>query len=393
MVSKPLCVDADGHVLEPRNTWIDYIDPAFRDRAIRIAIDDHGDEVLLIDGHPVEGMRNGLAGMGGINLDFVDALDRSGKLRYEDGCPPGGYDPAARLEVMDDEGIDIALLYPSLGICWEGFVTEPALARAYARAYNRYIVDFCSHDPVRLVPVAHISLIDEVGAVEEVVRSRDAGCRAVYLSPDVASRAGRGLSDPAFDRFWSTVEDLDIPIGFHVVVRDQSSFQRPIIERTGGQALFGFAFLAIDVMAAFTEMLASGVFEKHPRLRCTVLESGATWIAAWLDRLDHKFEVMRSITPTSMKPSEYFFRQCLVSADPDETVIAPIIEAVGADYFVWASDYPHIDASFGVVGEIRSRLTSLSEEDQAKVLGLNAQRFYGLEVPMNVHANGGVGIR
>jgi predicted TIM-barrel fold metal-dependent hydrolase len=393
MVSKPLCVDADGHVLEPRNTWIDYIDPAFRDRAIRIAIDDHGDEVLLIDGHPVEGMRNGLAGMGGINLDFVDALDRSGKLRYEDGCPPGGYDPAARLEVMDDEGIDIALLYPTLGICWEGFVTEPALARAYARAYNRYIVDFCSHDPVRLVPVAHISLIDEVGAVEEVVRSRDAGCRAVYLSPDVASRAGRGLSDPAFDRFWSTVEDLDIPIGFHVVVRDQSSFQRPIIERTGGQALFGFAFLAIDVMAAFTEMLASGVFEKHPRLRCTVLESGATWIAAWLDRMDHKFEVMRSITPTSMKPSEYFFRQCLVSADPDETVIAPIIEAVGADYFVWASDYPHIDASFGVVGEIRSRLTSLSEEDQAKVLGLNAQRFYGLEVPMNVHANGGVGIR
>jgi predicted TIM-barrel fold metal-dependent hydrolase len=294
---------------------------------------------------------------------------------------------------MDDEGIDIALLYPTLGICWEGFVTEPALARAYARAYNRYIVDFCSHDPVRLVPVAHISLIDEVGAVEEVVRSRDAGCRAVYLSPDVASRAGRGLSDPAFDRFWSTVEDLDIPIGFHVVVRDQSSFQRPIIERTGGQALFGFAFLAIDVMAAFTEMLASGVFEKHPRLRCTVLESGATWIAAWLDRMDHKFEVMRSITPTSMKPSEYFFRQCLVSADPDETVIAPIIEAVGADYFVWASDYPHIDASFGVVGEIRSRLTSLSEEDQAKVLGLNAQRFYGLEVPMNFHANGGVGIR
>jgi predicted TIM-barrel fold metal-dependent hydrolase len=73
-----------------------------------------------------------------------------------------------------------------------------------------------------------------------------------------------------------------------------------------------------------------------------------------------------------------------VSADPDETVIAPIIEAVGADYFVWASDYPHIDASFGVVGEIRSRITSLSEADQAKVLGLNAQRFYGLEVPATV---------
>jgi predicted TIM-barrel fold metal-dependent hydrolase len=381
---RPLCVDADGHVLELRDTWIDYIDPAFRDRAIRIAIDERGDEVLLIDGHPVEGMRNGLAGMGGINLDAAQAIDRSGKLRYEDGCPPGGYDPAERLKVMDDEGIDIALLYPTLGICWEGFVTEPALARAYARAYNRYIVDFCSYDPVRLVPVAHISLIDEVGAIDEVIRAREAGCRGVYLSPDVASRGGRGLSDPAFEPFWSTLEDLDMPMGFHVVVRDQSSFARPVFERPGGGSLFGFAFLAIDVMAAFTEILSSGLFEQHPRLRCTVLESGATWIAAWLDRMDHKFEVMRSIAPMSMKPSEYFFRQCLVSADPDETVIAPIIEAVGADYFVWASDYPHIDASFGVVGEIRSRITTLSEMDQAKILGLNAQRFYGLEVPVLV---------
>lgn len=385
MAARPLNVDADSHVLEPRTTWIDYIEPAFRDRAIRIEIDDRGDEVLLVDGKPLEAMRNGLAGMGGINLDPADALDRvTGRLHYEDGCPPGGYDPRARLQVMDDEGIDVALLYPTIGICWEGHVTDPALATAYSRAYNRYIVDFCSHDPRRLVPVAHVSLIDEHGAVEEAIRAREAGCRAVYLSPDLPARAGRGLSDPAFDRFWSTLEDLDMPAGFHVIVRDQRSFRPPAIERTGGSALFSFAFLAIDVMAAFTEMLASGVFEKHPHLRCTVLESGATWIAAWLDRMDHKFEVMRSITPTSLKPSEYFFRQCIVSADPDETVIAPIIEAVGADYFVWASDYPHIDASFGVVGEIRSRLAPLPEEDQAKILGLNAVRFYGLEVPAPV---------
>lgn len=382
MLGRSVCVDADGHVLEPRDTWIEYIDPTFRDRAIRIAIDERGDEVLLVDGRPLEVMRNGLAGLGGINLDPAQALDRvSGRLRYEDGCPPGGYDPAARLGVMDEEGIDIVILYPTIGICWEGHVSEPALATAYARAYNRYIVDFCSHDPRRLVPVAHVSLIDAEGAVDEVVRAREAGCRAVYLSPDLPARGGRGLSDPAFDRFWSTVEDLDMPVGFHVIVRDQPAFRPPPIERTGGNALFGFAFLAIDVMAAFTEMLASGLFEQHPRLRCTVLESGATWIAAWLDRMDHKFEVMRSITPTSLKPSEYFYRQCIVSADPDETVIAPIIDAVGADYFVWASDYPHIDASFGVVGEIRSRLAPLPEADQAKVLGGNAVRFYGLELP------------
>lgn len=379
MSSRHFTVDADGHVLEPRNTWIEYIDPGFRDRAIRIVDDERGDEVLLVDGRPLESMRNGLAALGGIELDRSIAFDRSNRLRYEDGCPPGGYDPKARLAVMDDEGIDAALLYPTIGICWEGLVTDPALATAYCRAYNRYIVDFCSYDTHRLLPVAHISLIDEVGAVEELRRARDLGCRAVYLSPDLPSRGGRALADPAFDRFWATATDLDIPVGFHVIVRDTPGARPRMVPGTAGSSLFNFAFLAIDVMSAFTEMLASGVLDKHPNLRCTVLESGATWIAAWLDRMDHKYDVMRSVTPTSMKPSELFFRQCLVSADPDENVIAPIIDAVGADYFVWASDYPHIDASFGVVGEIRSRLAPLSEDDQAKVLGLNAARFYGLE--------------
>jgi predicted TIM-barrel fold metal-dependent hydrolase len=376
-----LTVDADGHVLEPRTTWLDYIDPSFRDRAIRIDQDDQGDEVLLVDGRPLEGLRNRLASLGGIELDPAVAIDPNSRLHYEDGCPPGGYDPAARLEVMDGERIDVALLYPTIGICWEGMVTDPDLANAYTRAYNRYIVDFCSVDPVRLVPVAHISLLDPEFAVEEATRAREAGCRAVYLSPDMESRGGRHLMDPALDPFWAAVSDLGMPVGFHVVVRDRPFFRPWMPGRGTGSELFFFAFLAIDVMAAFTQMLAGGVFERHPGLRCTVLESGATWISAWLDRMDHKYEVMRKVTPTAEKPSEYFFRQCLVSADPDETVIAPIVEAVGADYFVWASDYPHIDASFGVVGEIRSRISSLPLDDQAKVMGANALRFYDLQAP------------
>lgn len=374
-----LTIDADAHVLEPRDTWKSYISPQYRDRAIRIENDDQGDEVLLIDGRPLEGLRNALAALGGIELDPAVAINPKSRLKYEDGCPLGGYDPAARIKVMDSEEIDIALLYPTIGICWEGMVTDPALANAYTEAYNRYIVDFCSHDTNRLVPVAHISLLDPEFAVAEARRARDAGCRAIYLSPDLDSRGGRQLMDPLFDPFWATASELEMPVGFHVVVRDRPFFRPWMPGRGSGSELFFFAFLAIDVMAAFTQMLAGGVFEKHPGLRCIVLESGATWISSWLDRMDHKYEVMHKVTPTALKPSEYFYRQCLVSADPDETVIAPIVEAVGADYFVWASDYPHIDASFGVVGEIRSRITSLTEEDQAKVLGLNAQRFYRLD--------------
>jgi len=384
MADHMLTVDADAHVLEPRNTWIDYIDPKFRDRAIRIDRDDRGDELLLIDNRPLEGLRNSLAALGGIELDPADALNRKLNLSYEDGIPAGGNNPAERLKVMDSEQIDIALVYPTIGICWEGMVTDGDLANAYTRAYNRYIVDFCSHDRSRLVPVAHLSLIDIDGAIEEAKQARAAGCAAAYLSPDLEARSGRSLGDPALDPFWATLADLDMPMGFHVVVRDRPFFRPWMPGRGAGSELFFFAFLAIDVMAAFTQLLASGVLARHPKLRCSVLESGATWISAWLDRMDHKYEVMSTVTPTDLKPSEYFYRQCVVSADPDETVIAPIVEAVGADYFVWASDYPHIDASFGVVGEIRDRIKTLSDADQRKVMGENALRFYGLQAPARV---------
>lgn len=78
----------------------------------------------------------------------------------------------------------------------------------------------------------------------------------------------------------------------------------------GPIGLFGHAFLAIDVMTAFTSMITLGMFEKYPRLKCTVLEAGATWIGSWLDRLDYKSEVTEAFSPIKRKPSEYFYRQC-----------------------------------------------------------------------------------
>ena len=109
-----------------------------------------------------------------------------------------------------------------------------------------------------------------------------------------------------------------------------------------------------------------------------MLEAGSNWITAWLDRLDHKFEVMRPFSSLKLLPSEYFKRQCLISAEPDESLTAAIIEHLGADYVIWASDYPHLDASFHVVGHAPRAHRRLPEESQRKVLGTNALRFYGL---------------
>src|SRR4029450_7216275 len=91
-------VDADGHVLEPADTWLRYIDPMYRDRAIRIGQDDEGYEVLVIDGRPLKTLRGHLGALGGIEMDSARLLTR-GQVTYAEGTPPGGYDPQARLRV------------------------------------------------------------------------------------------------------------------------------------------------------------------------------------------------------------------------------------------------------------------------------------------------------
>ena len=185
--SEFLTVDADGHVLEPRDTWQKYLEPKYRADAIRIEKDSEGVECLLVENKVHPALRGTLGALGGIEMDSTDLMT-VGRRSYEDGCPPGGYDPAARLSVMDSEKIDVALLYPTIGIAWEGIVESPELATAYSRAYNRWIVDFCSHDRKRLVPIAHICLKDPEGAVEEVKRARKAGCVGVYPLSRAISR-------------------------------------------------------------------------------------------------------------------------------------------------------------------------------------------------------------
>jgi predicted TIM-barrel fold metal-dependent hydrolase len=134
-------------------------------------------------------------------------------------------------------------------------------------------------------------------------------------------------------------------------------------------------------MVAFTQMVTTGVFERHPKLRLAVLETGSNWLAAWLDRMDHKFEKVVGDKRNSllkMKPSGYFDRQCLISADPDETMTAAIVDRFGDDKVIWASDYPHIDAEMNVLSSLMGQLGGLPTESQDRILGGNALRFYGL---------------
>ena len=150
MSDKDTCpiIDADSHILEPSDLWQKYLEPEYRDCALRLEKDDQGWDQWVIDGKPW-GYRHGVFGdMGAIGRDLEPHFT-PGVVSYEEGIAfaPGGWDPRERLAVLDKEGIDKVVLYPSLGITWEGGCTDPELGDAYCRAYNNWLLDWCSEAP------------------------------------------------------------------------------------------------------------------------------------------------------------------------------------------------------------------------------------------------------
>jgi predicted TIM-barrel fold metal-dependent hydrolase len=130
---------------------------------------------------------------------------------------------------------------------------------------------------------------------------------------------------------------------------------------------------------AFLSFFALGTLERFPRLRLGVLESGCGWIGAFLDRMDAVAETVSGRgARLGTKPSELFRRQCFISGDPDETAAPHILDHVGADCFLWATDYPHPDHPSAWARALERFVAPLAPATRAKLLGENVRRIYGL---------------
>src|SRR6266849_134511 len=200
-------VDADGHILEPLDLWDRYIDPAFRERRPRFLIDENGKERLGVEGKLL-GNPRGIGSLGSVGVrQGTVKLD---SLKYAEG-KKGGFDPHARIVDMDLDGIDAAFLYPSLGL-FAGAVSDPELAAAMCRAYNRWLADYCKPYPDRLFGVAMLPMQSAELAVDELRFARhELGMRAGFLRPN--PYLGRALHSPDYEPFWAMAAELDVAIG------------------------------------------------------------------------------------------------------------------------------------------------------------------------------------
>jgi predicted TIM-barrel fold metal-dependent hydrolase len=370
-------VDADGHVLEPATLWEDYLEARYRDRAIRIRVDENGLEYLELDGRPSSRTVKGVLGLMGAMGDT--GARPSPDRRYMDNIPYGAGDPHERVALLDKEHLERAFLYPTIGLLWECEVTDPELTVALQRAYNRWVAEFCRDSGGRLVPIAHLSLVDVDAAVDELGRAVADGCLGAFVAPFTHSRRPHG--HPDHDALWARASDLDVPIAIHPTFEPDAVLP-PRFSFTGwGREAQWYLNVLVrqGVQQAFLSFFALGTLERFPRIRLGVLESGSGWIGSFLDRMDAVYETnLGRFLSLTMPPSEYFRRQCFISGDPDETTAPLIMEHVGAESFMWATDYPHPDHPSTWVHALTRLVEPLPPEVRTNVLGANVNRIYGV---------------
>lgn len=371
-----MIIDCDSHVLEPANLWHDYLEPQFRDRAIRVEPNADGGESLLIANQVVLG--GGLAGLGGV--EHVRSELFSGNLGYADGCPKASYDPAARLVLLDEWGVDGCISFPTIGIL--PFPTDDmALISAYCRAYNTWQSEFSAAARGRVASIATVNWRDVDSAVKELDRCLKLGCRGLFVPPETIDGIRPG--DPHFDPLWARLAEANVPGCLHVIVRFSGSAM-PFAEWSRGTTpspgpVFGFGLGAPgQIMPALASMIVDGLFDRFPKLKIACVEAGCGWAAFLMDRLDEKQAALSSLVsrPLRHKPSEYVSRNCYFVAEPEERTINAMLDLVGEDNILWGSDYPHIDSTLEAPAQIRASLASLSATRRAAVLGGNAAKLF-----------------
>jgi uncharacterized protein len=373
-------IDADGHILEPGDLWEHYLEEKYRPRAIRIREDADGKEFMEIAGRPSRFLRGRLLSTIGV-MDATRHKPPPPNIRYASQAPFGASDPRERAARLDAEGLAAAFLYPTLGLLYETECEDADLAQAYTRAYNRWIVDFCSEGRGRLVPIAHLSLGNPAAAARELERAVKAGCRGGFVSQFAITR--KPTAHPDHDPLFAKAQELGVPLGIHPTFEPPWALPGRFDRRYVRDDYFYLNVTAPDgIRHAFTSFFQYATFDKFPRLKLIVLEAGAGWICYWLDRMDAVYEsVIGRGLPLKQKPSFYFERNCWISTDPDERSLPAMIELCGADKFFWASDFPHLDHPGNYIEELEEVAEKLPPAARAKLLAGNVAQVYGYTAP------------
>jgi uncharacterized protein len=350
-------IDADGHVaegaslaVEAMQRWPRHIAPRTDGLGLVIEGRNYPESSGPGAGCPTE---HGLTSAPGLNCYTAD----------------GVLTDAAR------DHIDSMVLYPSLGLCTPT-LRDPGLAAGFARLYNRWIANYCASSHGRLHGIAVTPIEHGRTAIDIMCEAKELGLVATHIPPALTTR---NLDHPDLDPFYAAAVELDMPLGVH----GAPGIHMPKIgvDRFTNYIQVHCVSFPFDQMVAMTALVSGGVFDRHPRLRVAFLEAGVGWVPFFIDRLHEHFEKRGDWIDNGWQREPRVYLESgniWTTCEPDEPILPAVIDVLGDDFIMFASDYPHWDGEWPRSTEPLRTRTDIDEKSREKIAGLNAQRFYAL---------------
>jgi predicted TIM-barrel fold metal-dependent hydrolase len=394
-----LIVSSDGHIGPPAERYREYVDPKFVagfDEWFEAYIPMWVTKGTVASDSEKEVLAQTDGNMWGAEYQ-KQFEERAAKIPW--GIE-GKWDSARRLEALDIDGVTSDIMFPDdqssnsppfLGLArdfretWDRW--SHAQRREGARAYNRWLSDFCSAAPERLLGVGLIgSLADVDDAMETVRWAKENGINGGLMLPVMYYNMDEPYwNDRRYDRLWALCAELEMPLHTHV---------GPGSPYYGEDNFEGMLLWAIEstfwVHRPLWFFILSGIFERHPGLRLVFTEQGVDWVPPVLMGMDYLLEA--KITPFSedqrrsmfsMKPSEYFHRNCWIGATNTDAlgwVNLQDRDALGYDRLMWGSDYPHMESAWPETREkLRNLMKGIPEHQVRAMTGDNAVECYKLD--------------
>lgn len=387
MTSYPI-FDADNHLYESTENLISYLPKANR-RDIQL-VQVAGHTRLAIKGRITNQVPNPTfshVAPPGSYMQFYAGNNPEGKTMAEMAelvpVDPAYLEPEPRLKVLDQLGLQWAVIYPSAANVLEYALDgDPYLTHVAIHAVNEWLYDTWTFDyqgRLFATPTMTLPIVEE--AVKELEWALDRGVRALLVRPAPATgtRGSRSFALPEFDPFWARVEEAGIPVCLHASYPPLQDYYETW-EPKGSDNPFRptpLKHLLLqhrEIEDAIAAMICHGLFTRFPGLRVLSVENGADWVHNLLDQLESAYRKM----PTSFdEPPLEAFGRCIFVNPFWEDSISALVDRVGADRILFGSDYPHpegLDKPLEYLDTLHE--AGISNADQQRIMSTNAAELF-----------------
>lgn len=371
--------DADGHAIEWEGTFADkYFDQRWATRRPKV-VESNTHVHWLIDSEitpATYGRRRHFHG----SPASINGVRREGLLKKRESLACLELRGAAdRLALMDEEDIELSVIYPTLFLL-RPLSRDPQLEAVLCRSYNNWIADICGQSGGRLRWVTVVDANDPHEAASEIARTARMGSVGVMLPGMVEDEH---IAMPRYEPIWEAAAKHDMAVGVHV------AHCTPL-------ARYTFVY---SLLMAFDHIIPYAIFDRYPDLRVAFLEAGCGWVPWRVERMEERLnpdkiparsDPNRALDTvfddpprglSKLSPREYIRRgNVYFGFEVDEPQVVEVIRQFGNQCLLWGSDIPHADREGFGPRQVQER-KDLSDEDKWQLMVGNTAAFYNIPIP------------